>query len=189
MSPVSLQDILNATSLLGIAAGRDATERLLSSVMAPTNTPMALLDFQGMELVTASAARESIFKLASHLAEQGTLLVCVNANEATLDELAFAATALKQPLVVASVNQGDELGAPRVLGQLEPVQTKTLELVGRLGEVDAKTASQEAGDQSAGATGWNNRLSSMASLRLLKERKVGKTKLYSLTVKGLASGN
>lgn len=189
MTSVSLKGILNSTSLLGIAAGRDAATRLLVRVNASTNTPMVLLDFHGMELVTASAARESIFKLATHLAEQGTLLVCVNANESTLDELAFAATALKQPMVVGTLGKKGELQAPHVIGQLEAVQMKTLELVGRLGEVDAKTASQEAGDKSAGATGWNNRLSSMASLGLLKERKVGKTKLYSLTVEGLASGN
>ncbi|WP_148663194.1 hypothetical protein [Hydrogenophaga sp. PBC] len=175
--------------MLGIAAGRDAAVRLLASVSAPANTLMVLLDFHGMELVTASAARESIFKLATHLAEQGTLLVCVNADEATLDELAFAATALRQPMVVGTHGKAGGLQAPRVIGQLDAVQTKTLKLVGRLGEVDAKTASQEAGDNSAGTTGWNNRLSGMASLRLLKERKVGKTKLYSLTVEGLASGN
>lgn len=189
MTSFRLQSVLNTPTLLGIAAGRASTERLFSSVEASMNAPLTLLDFQGMELVTASAARESIFKLAAHLAEHGSLLICVNANEATLDELTFAATALKQPIVVATLNEDGEIDTPRVIGQLEAVQTKTLQLVGRLGEVDAKTASQAADDQSAGATGWNNRLSSMASLGLLKERKVGKTKLYSLTVKGLSSGN
>ena len=189
MTHLNFFDILGTPSLLGIAAGRDAAIPLLAHPALATAADVTLLDFGSIELVTASAARESVFKLAGHLAELGTLLVCVNANEATLDELSFAAAALKQPLVVADLSKTDELETPRVLGQLEAAQLKTLRVVARLGEVDAKTASQESDDKAAGVTGWNNRLSNMASLRLLKERKVGKTKLYSLTVKGLDSGN
>ncbi|TFZ08936.1 hypothetical protein [Ramlibacter humi] len=183
-----LKSVLGAAELLGIAAGRAALERLGKAAPTRVDAPALLLDMSGMELVTASAARESLLKLSEVISQAGALPVFVNVNAATLDELRFAAEALKQPVVVASTDEQGSLTGAFVIGTLEPTQRETLEVVSQLEEADAKTASQAA-ESAAGVTAWNNRLSNLASLRLLQERKVGKTKLYSLTVKGLAYGN
>jgi len=184
-----LRTLLGTSELLGISAGRAAAERLLEVLPQSIAAPALLIDMNGMELVTASAARESVFKLSAAVSQAGALPVLVNVNQPTMDEIRFAAEALKQPVVVGSSDGQGNLRDAFVVGTLEPTQRETLKVVSALGEADAKSASQAAKDSAAGVTAWNNRLSNLASLRLLQERKMGKTKLYSLTVKGLAYGN
>jgi hypothetical protein len=184
-----IHDLLGRTELLGVEAGKAAADKLLGAAAVPKGAAVVILDFDGIELITASAARESVFKLCAAISAEGALPVLVNANEATADELTFAAQALKQPLVLAELAADGSLTRPKIRGSLEPVQRETLDVVAQLGEADAKAATAALGTSTAGATAWNNRLASLAGLRLLQERKVGKTKLYSLTLKGLAYGN
>ena len=184
-----LKSVLGTSELLGISAGRAAADSLLHALPPSLRAPALLIDMADMQLVTASAARESLLKLSASVSHAGALPVLVNVNQPTLDELRFAAEALKQPVVVGTTDDEGNLRDAFVIGTLEPTQRETLKVVSELGEADAKTASQAAKDSAAGVTAWNNRLANLASLRLLQERKMGKTKLYSLTVKGLAYGN
>lgn len=188
MKTLRMSQAMGVVEVLGIASGREAGKRLLAEPSALPGSGIVILDFADIKLITASAARESVLKYCHSLTLNGALPVLVNVNEATRDELAFAADANRQPLVVAQVGQSGELLGARILGTLEPTQRDTLNAIAEFGEADAKTISK-AKHSSAGATAWNNRLANLASLRLLKERKVGKTKLYSLTVEGLAHGN
>lgn len=188
MKRLHIAEITGRPELMGVAAGKAAAPALIDAAHAATGA-VVLLDFAGVRLITASAARESILRLSDELSAQGSLPVLVNINEDTADEVGFAAEALKQPLVLATLKPDGSLAAPRIVGLLEPAQRQTLELVARLGETDAKAASEASKDSSAGATAWNNRLSNLAGMRLLQERRVGKTKRYSLTLEGLAYGN
>lgn len=180
--------VAGKAELLGAAAGKAAASALLDAARDSTGS-VVLLDFLDVRLITASAARESILRVSDELSARGSLPVLVNVNEDTADEIGFAAEALKQPLVIAKLEPDGSLTAPRVVGLLEPAQKQTLDLVARLGETDAKAASEASKDSSAGPTAWNNRLSNLAGMRLLQERRVGKTKRYSLTLEGLAYGN
>ncbi|MBL8279062.1 MAG: hypothetical protein JNL93_20370 [Pelomonas sp.] len=148
-----------------------------------------MLDFSGVEMVTASAAREAVLKLVEHLADRRTLAVLVNLNPETCDEIEFAAQASRQLVVVAEAMEPDGPQGLRLLGPVDEKVKETLELVSRLGETDAKGANDAYTGNSMGATAWNNRFAALSQARLLTERKVGKTKYYSLALKGLVDGN
>jgi hypothetical protein len=151
------------------------------------------VDFQGMDMVSASAARTALFTdLFVYLNDEHEALpVLMNLNEQSLDEVHFAAQALKLPVVVAqSILAGQPAGV-RVFGELDQKQRQTLQVVAQLkDDAHAKAAHEATKDAlNIGATAWNNRMSALAAMRLLQERKVGKTKYYSLTLKGLVNGN
>lgn len=178
------------TDLIGAIAGKHARARLVEAAAALPPGPWLGLDFDGIDMVSASAAREAfLVDLPAHLHERGTLPVLLALNNASLEEVVFAAQALRLPIVVADGLADGEPAGLRILGELDSKLRLTLSIVARLGEADAKTAFDEAKDDSTGVTAWNNRLSSLAGMRLLKERKSGKTKYYSLTLKGLVDGN
>ena len=177
------------TDLLGIAAGRAALPRLAEAADSIPAGLWALLDFAGVEMVTASAARESVLRLIEHLADRRTLAVLVNMNTETRDEIEFAAQAGRQFVVAAQSVANDGPVGLKLFGPVDDKVKETLALVGKLGETDAKGANDAHSGSAMGATAWNNRLAALAQVRLLKERKVGKTKYYSLALKGLVDGN
>lgn len=186
---LSVRVACGRADLLGIAAGRAALLRLADAADSVAAEHWALLDFAGIEMVTASAARESVLKLIEHLADRKTLAVLVNMNTETRDEIEFAAQAGRQIVVTAnSVGKDGPLGM-KLYGPVDDKVRETLCLVAKLGETDAKGANEAHAGNSMGATAWNNRLAALAQVRLLKERKVGKTKYYSLALKGLVDGN
>lgn len=178
--------------LIGATAGRKAARALSEAVASVPATPWLALDFTAIDMVSASAAREAFLgQLMDDLLERGTLPVFVGLNAEALEEVSFAAEAVKRPVVAAlKLSKGQPVGL-QVLGGIESKQLETLRAVAQLGETDAKTAHQEASGTGTdtGVTAWNNRLATLSALGLLTERKSGKTKYYSLTLKGLIDGN
>lgn len=187
---IRVRTTVGRSDLIGAGAGKHASGRLIEAAAGLAPTPWLGLDFDGIDMVSASAAREAfLVDLPAHLHERGTLPVLLSLNTTSLEEVVFAAEARGLPIVVADGLVDGEPVNVRILGVLDSKLRLTLGIVARLGEADAKTAFEEAKDDSTGVTAWNNRLSSLAGMRLLKERKSGKTKYYSLTLKGLADGN
>lgn len=186
---LAVRQVCGTSDLLGIAAGRAALPRLAETANKLPTCPWALLDFSGMEMVTASAAREAVLKLVEHLADRRTLAVLVNMNQETCDEVEFAAQAGRQIIVVANEVTIEGPHRLRLLGPVDEKVRETLKMVLKLGETDAKGANDAYTGGSMGVTAWNNRFAALAQTRLLKERKVGKTKYYSLALKGLVDGN
>lgn len=186
---LAVRPVCGTSDLLGIAAGRAALPLLAEAANKLPTCPWALLDFTGIEMVTASAAREAVLRLVEHLADRRTLAVLVNMNQETCDEIEFAAQAGRQIIVVAAAVTAEGPQRLRLLGPVDEKVRETLEMVFKLGETDAKGANDAYTGSSMGATAWNNRFAALAQTRLLKERKVGKTKYYSLALKGLVDGN
>lgn len=189
MKLLDVSRALGSSTLLGLLGGKKGKELLSAALPELRPQDMLVLDLSGMELITASAGRESIVALCRELAETGTTVALRGGNEQTIDELSFAAEASKVPLLVLEQAIDGEQTRGRVIGLLEPKQRETLEIVARLGQADAKTACEHAGDSSAGVTAWNNRLAGLASKGLLRERRSGKTKFYSLAMEGMVDGN
>lgn len=186
---LAVRPVCGTSALLGVAAGRAALPRLAEAANKLPACPWALLDFTGIEMVTASAAREAVLRLVEHLADRRTLAVLVNLNQETFDEIEFAAQAGRQLLVVAEAVTPEGPQRLRLLGPVDEKVRETLEIVSKLGETDARGANDTYTGGSMGATAWNNRFAALAQARLLMERKVGKTKYYSLALKGLVDGN
>jgi len=187
-SRLPVQSTVRKADIIGVAAGQAARPLLLDAAKMLPRAPWTAVDFQGIEMISASAARECVLHLCVYLNELGALPVLVSLNQETLEEIAFAAQALKQPVVVANTVSNSEPTGLRILGDMDSKLRETLRVVARLQETDAKTAHEASQDTSTGVTAWNNRLSTLAGMRLLRERKSGKTKYYSLTLKGLVDG-
>lgn len=194
MKSLPVIDVLAATGidlLVGAGAGQRAVPALLAAAERVDAGPLnwVALDFTAVEMVSASAAREALFgPFQDAMAERGLLVICAGLNAEALDEVNLAAQALSRPFVVADSITTEAPAGLSVRGSLEPKQLLTLKTVARLGETDAKTA-HELSNDGTGVTAWNNRLSSLEAMRLLVARKSGKTKYYSLPVKGLVDGN
>lgn len=187
MKAIDLAHAFGTAKLLGPVAGKQGRERLFASLAAHSDQTV-VLDFAGMELITASAARESIVFVCKQLAEQGTPALLANVNQEIRDELAFAAEAIKVPLLLIEEAAGGKPVRGQLIGALDPKQRETLHVVASLGEADAKSACERAGDSTTGVTAWNNRLAGLASKGLLRERRAGKTKFYSLAMEGIVDG-
>lgn len=185
---LSVHGTTGATDIIGVAAGKAAQAPLLDVAKALPRAPWVVVDFKGIDMVSASAARECILPLGVYLNELGALAVLANLNQETLEEIAFAAQAMRQPVVVAASLTADRPSGLRILGDLDAKHLETLRLVARLTETDAKAVHEASGDNSTGVTAWNNRLATLAGMRFLRERKSGKTKHYSLTLEGLVDG-
>lgn len=186
---LSVRAACGRADLLGSAAGKAALPKLAEAADALPSEHWVLLDFADIEMVTASAARESVLRLIEHLADRKTLAVLVNMNAETRDEIEFAAQAGRQVVVAATSVGKDGPAGLKLYGPVDDKVKETLALVSKLGETDAKGANDAHSGSAMGATGWNNRLAALAQARLLKERRVGKTKYYSLALKGLVDGN
>jgi hypothetical protein len=186
---LSVRTACGRADLLGIASGKAALPKLAAAADALSPEHCVLLDFAEIEMVTASAARESVLRLIAHLADRKCLAVLVNMNAETRDDIEFAAQAGRQ-IIVTATSVGEHGPADlKLYGPVDDKIKETLALVSKLGETDAKGANDAHIGSTIGATAWNNRLATLAQIRLLKERKVGKTKYYSLALKGLVDGN
>jgi hypothetical protein len=187
---VNVGAAVGRADLIGATAGKRAAPALAKAVAALPATTWLAFDFSAIDMVSASAAREAFLgQVMDDLLERGTLPVFVALNQEALEEVSFAAEAVKRPLVAAKkLEDGQPVGL-KVLGGIEPKQLESLRLVAQLGETDAKTAHEANGGTDTGVTAWNNRLATLSALGLLTERKYGKTKYYSLTLKGLVDGN
>lgn len=188
---VNVAKVSARQNLVGSATGCLVRQRLLETVETLGFHPLLAIDLSGVEMISASAAREAFLgEFLSTQRERGTLPVFVNLGPEALEEFEFAAKAVGVPIVVAEGVDEDKLKGVRIIGSLDSKHLETLGVVAKLGETDAKAAHEAAGSQSStGVTAWNNRLSGLAAIGLLKERKVGKTKYYSLTLEGLVDGN
>lgn len=194
VTPIPVVNVANVSgrqNLVGRATGCFVRQRLLEAVGALDFHPLLAIDLGGVEMISASAAREAFLgEFLSFQLERGTLPIFVNIGPEALEEFEFTATAMGLPIVVADGMEESNLRGVRIIGLLDSRHLDTLGVVARLGEADAKAAHDAAGHLSGtGVTAWNNRLSGLAAMRFLKERKVGKTKYYSLTLKGLVDGN
>jgi len=180
-------------SLAGATNGRRAFGALLAlTVQEPLSPEPLFLDFNGVEIATASYLRESVLHFRDAVRRQHSNLypVVANAKEQVTEELALLIQASRGVLMTCSL---DEQGVPSravLLGELEPMQKLTFELVNQIGETDA---SELMRDYNAGKTvkqtAWNNRLSALAELGLVFEVSQGRTKRYRRLFEGGVYGD
>jgi hypothetical protein len=150
-------------------------------------TSPLVLDFAEVVVLTGSAIRHLLQGLKAHKRYESAAVVLANLSPANLDEADLVAEALRQPYISA-LWEKNELRSPTLRGPLDTRVARTLELLISAGEADSQTLSRAA-NESTVVTVWNNRLSTLQSMGLLRERKEGKRKFYSTVVKGLTYGN
>jgi hypothetical protein len=180
--------VLTAREVLtGVSGGERALSCLGDALAAHNpNTPL-LLDFQAVEVLGGSALRQLLQGIRRHPQCARTAVVLANLSAVNLEEADLVAEATRLPYVSAKYSAG-ELSDPVLRGPLDPKVARTLQLVLHAGEADAQTVSQLSNEPGV-VTVWNNRLVTLQSMGLLRERKAGKRKFYSPVIGGLAYGS
>ena len=176
-----LRDVADNGILAGALTGRRILGRLLERVDGEPKSPEPLyLDFNGIELATASFLRECILEFRNTVRRRWTNCypVVANANDSVTEELCVL-LAQRDVLMLCTLDEKGKPDSPWLLGDLEPKQRVTFDLVRKLGEADAGQLmrSSKDGDQ-VGQTAWNNRLASLSRLGLLMEMSHGRAKRY-----------
>jgi hypothetical protein len=180
---IRLEEIGKSTVLAGALNGKTTLGRLMeATVTEPGDPEPVFLDFSGVEVATASFLRESVLAFRDIVRRRRSAFypVIANANEAVRDELMELLRPRGDVLMACTLGDGGAVMEPTLLGDLDPKQRVTFDLVREHGETDAGELMREYG-KSEGlrhATAWNNRLASLAALGLVVELSEGRAKRY-----------
>lgn len=169
--------------LAGSVNGRALFANLVKGIEADPPAPSPLfLDFRNATLATASYLRESVFALKSYLrhADSRYYPVVANANDLVLEELFTVANARNDVILACDLDDHDAASNIHLIGQLDPKQQLTFDLVQELKDTDANRLMERYGEaeQTKSVTAWNNRLASLASKGIIREFTRGRAKSY-----------
>ncbi len=166
--------------LCGVQAGRQLLGKLVSAARPPAEPEPAFLDFEGVNVATASFLRESVIAFRDHA--RATLLglypVIANAAPAIIEELDFFLRHRKDAVWACSLTSEGKARDLMIVGELDEAHRATLDLVKRLRTASAPSLAAQS-QESIAPTAWNNRLSNLAARGLLIERRSGKTKTFA----------
>jgi hypothetical protein len=170
-------------TVAGAITGRKVMARLMELTGAEPKTPEPLyLDFQGIEVATASFLREAVLAFRDSVRNQRSNFypVVANASELVTGELDVLLAARRDVLMLCTLDDGGELQQQRLAGELDAKQRMTFDLVQERGETDAAELMRDYGEseKTTVQTAWNNRLNSLARAGLVVELSRGRGKRY-----------
>jgi len=168
--------------LAGALSGRKVLAKLVEGTGQEPNAPEPVfLDFEGVEVATASFLRESVLAFRDTVRRRRSNFypVIANPGELVADELAVLVAPHGDVLMLCSLDKNGEPHQPRLAGDLDPKQRVTFDLVRERGETDAAELMREHGEsEGVKQTAWNNRLAALAGLGLVVELSQGRAKRY-----------
>ena len=182
---IRMRDLVGNEVLAGALTGRKILGLLLERMGKLTANPeMVMLDFKGVEIATASFLRESILEFRTIVRRRwiNGYPVLANASDSVIEELLVLLVPQRDVFMLCALDEEGTPHSARLVGDLEPKQRITYELVQKLGDADAAElmrASDES-DKPASRTAWNNRLAALSRLGLLLELNQGRAKRYRL---------
>ena len=146
----------------------------------PTHPGPIFLDFSNVEVATASYLRESVFAFRDFVRGKRSMLypVIANANEEIREELLMLAASSGDAIMSCLLSSDGKVSNPALIGSLDPKQQLAFDLVNQRGETDASELMRDFGEGLRRATGWNNRLASLAALGVIIEVSQGRSKRY-----------
>jgi len=170
--------------LAGAITGRKVLARLVELTGREPDAPEPVfLDFAGVEVATASFLRETVLAFRGTVRRRRSNFypVIANASELVADELVVLVASQGNVLMLCSLDENDQPHQPRLVGDLDPKQRFTFDLVQQRGETDAAELMRQYGESEkivVKQTAWNNRLASLAALGLVVELSQGRAKRY-----------
>lgn len=192
LSSFSVREAAGASVLSGAISGRRVLGKMAERIVEPAQPTVLHLDFQGIEVATASFLRGAVFDFRDLLRSNRSKLysVVTNANDLLVEELAEVAKFKNDALLICLRAKGKPTHSYKLIGQLESKQQLTFDLVNKLREADVSKIVLEAPhEERIGKTAWNNRLSALESRGLIMELSRGRTKLYRSISSGAIDGN
>jgi len=187
--------ILNMAELGGDAVLSGATngrfvfaEMLKATVKEPPVVTPVLLNFEWVEVATSSFLRESVlaFRDAIRSRKSNYYPVVANPNRDVTEELEDLVSRKGGVLMACATKEG-EVVETSLIGQLDPKQRLTFDLVQQRRGADAGELMREHADTERvkSPTAWNNRLANLASLGLVAEISQGRSKRYKPIFEGV----
>jgi hypothetical protein len=151
----------------------------------PAHPEPMFLDFSKIEVATASYLRESVLAFRDFIRAKRSMWypVIANANEVVLEELLILATS-GDAIMSCTLASNGKVSDPMLIGELDPKQQLAFDLVNQRGETDASELMRDFGEGLRHATGWNNRLASLAALGVVIEVSQGRSKRYRPVLAG-----
>lgn len=172
--------------LAGALSGRKVYAKLLELTAREPGEPEPIfLDFEGVEVATASFLREAVLNFRDTVRHRRSNFypVIANASDDVAEELNVLLVPRRDVLMLCSFKNGKP-GTPRLLGDLEPKQQVTFELVKKRGETNAAELYEHHNSDKVEQTAWNNRLAALAGLGLIVELSQGRAKRYRPLLSG-----
>lgn len=184
---ILIQDLIGGEGsvLAGALTGRKVLARLVEQTsQEPAQPELVFLDFGGVEVATASFLRESVlaFRDAVRRRRSNFYPVIANPNELVAEELRVLVATHGDVLMLCYLDEAGRPHQPSLVGELDPKQRMTFDLVRKRRETDAAELMREHGEseKTKVQTAWNNRLASLANLGLIVEVSQGRAKRYRL---------
>lgn len=185
---LSLKELAGTNVLAGALAGRRLLGELLGkSENEPAGPEPVFLDFSGIDVATASFLRESVLAFRDFVRSRRSNLypVIANANQVVRDELIELVRLRGDVLMTCTIDHAGEVKGVGHIGDLDPKQQVTFELVRQHGETDASELMREYGEgEGVKQTAWNNRLAALADRGLVVETSRGRAKRYKPLFEG-----
>ncbi len=187
---INLLELCGSQVLAGALKGRTVLGHLLKAAAVEVDTPEPIfLDFSDIEVATASFLRESILAFRDIVRGRRSHYypVVANADEIVKDELIELLNPRGDVLMVCMLADDGTVTEAAPLGELDPKQRMTFDLILQRGETDAGTLMREYGESEGvkHTTAWNNRLASLANLGLVIEQSQGRAKRYRPLFEGI----
>jgi hypothetical protein len=169
--------------LAGALNGKATLSRLVGATPAePPEPEPVFLDFAGVSVATASFLRESVLAFRDLVRGRRSTFypVIANPNEDVLDELTELMRARGDVLIACKRDDEGCVAETCLIGELDPKQRITFDLVRKRGETDAGELMRAHGESEGlkHSTAWNNRLAALAARGLLMEVSKGRAKRY-----------
>jgi hypothetical protein len=179
---IDMAEIGGASILAQAVAGRAAFRKLLEITESdPAMPEPAYLDFGDVQVATASFLRETVlaFRDAARGRHSNLYPIVANANDAVREELLALLQSRGDALMTCQLSHFGQVTDADLLGDLDPKQKLTFELVCKHRDVDAGELMRLHGDgDNVQRTAWNNRLSALAGMGLIVETSQGRAKRY-----------
>lgn len=180
---IDMGTVGGSSVLTGALNGKAALSRLVEATTAEPAKPEAIfLDFSGVEVATASYLRESVLAFRDLVRGRRSTFypVIAGANDDVRDELAELMRTRGDVLMICTLDSAGNVVETGLIGDLDPKQRMTFDLVHERGETDAGELMRAYGESEGlkHTTAWNNRLAALAARGLLMEVSQGRAKRY-----------
>lgn len=173
--------------LAGVPKGKQKLVWLLNKIEEPPTPEVIFLDFQDVEVATASFLRESVLTFRDLIRNKNPNLYPVIANPSpeVKEELEEFLRSRGDVMMICSLDGKNKVSDAKLIGELDPKQKLTFDLVLQQGETDAGKLMRAHGrKEGVKQTAWNNRLSALASRGLVMEFSFGRAKHYKPLFQG-----
>ena len=166
----------------GSLSGKKTLASLLELGSAALGAPeLFFLDFKGIEIATASFLRESVLRYREIVRHRDSNIypVVANLTAQVEEELGELLRTRKDVLFSCRLDEQARPSHPTLIGELEPKQSVTFDLVRERGETSASELMREYGsNEGVSQNAWNNRLATLASLGVVVEVTRGRSRRY-----------